>query len=452
LSESTAFEPGVHSVNPHEPHLKPIAAGFVAGNKDQPSWELLSTCVHCGLCLNHCPTYKVLGMEMDSPRGRIYQVLQVNEGKMPMGDTFVQHIDRCLGCVACEIACPSGVKYGRIVERARAQIEQGYKRPFVQRVLRNFFYKKVIPNFRMLSFVASLMRFYQTSGMQTLVRKSGLLKLLGVADLDKLSPQIDKEFFFDEIGKVFPAIGAKRGTVAFVAGCINNVAFSHLNRATVNVLTQNGIEVHIPAGQGCCGALHAHAGLREEARELARHNINIFLGADYDAIVTNAAGCGSNMKEYDDLLENDPAYLGRAKEFKAKMKDVTEYLAGIGLVAPKRKIGKKVAYQDPCHLANAQRIRTQPRELLAAIGCELVELPHSDQCCGSAGVYNVSQNELSMKILEKKMEDVTSVSSDMLATANVGCMIQLRAGVEQRGLKLPVKHVVELLDEAYSGK
>jgi glycolate oxidase iron-sulfur subunit len=434
----------------HDPQLKSIAAGFIAGNKDQPSWELLSTCVHCGLCLNHCPTYKVLGMEMDSPRGRIYQVLQVNEGRMPLGDTFVQHIDRCLGCVACEIACPSGVKYGRIVERARAQIEQGYKRPFIQRMLRNFFYNKVIPNFRTLSFVAKLMRFYQRSGLQTLVRKSGLLKLMGVADLDKLSPQIDKEFFFSEIGKVFPAVGTKRGKVAFVAGCINNVAFSHLNHATVNVLTQNGIEVHIPAGQGCCGALHAHAGLREEARELARHNINIFLGADYDAIVTNAAGCGSNMKEYDDLLENDPAYLERAKEFKAKMKDVTEYLAGIGLVAPKRKIGQRVAYQDPCHLANAQRIRTQPRELLAAIGCELVELPHSDQCCGSAGVYNVAQNELSMKILEKKMEDVTSVSSDMLATANVGCMIQLRAGVQQRGLNIPVKHVMELLDEAYA--
>jgi glycolate oxidase iron-sulfur subunit len=428
----------------HDPQVKPVAAG-----KDAPSWELLSTCVHCGLCLNHCPTYKTLGMEMDSPRGRIYQMLQVNEGKMSLGDTFVRHIDRCLGCVACEIACPSGVKYGRIVERARAQIEQGYKRPFVQRTLRSFFYNKVIPNFCTLSLVAKLMRFYQRSGVQTLVRKSGLLKLLGVADLDKLSPQIDKEFFFDEIGKVFPAVGEKRGQVAFVAGCINNVAFSHLNRATVNVLTQNGIEVHIPAGQGCCGALHAHAGLREEARELARHNINIFLGGEYDAIVTNAAGCGSNMKEYDDLLENDPAYLSRAKEFKSKVKDVTEYLASIGLRPPKRKIGQKVAYQDPCHLANAQRIRTQPRELLAAIGCELVELPHPDQCCGSAGVYNVAQNELSMKILEKKMEDVTSVSSDMLATANVGCMIQLRAGVDERGLELPVKHVMELLDEAY---
>jgi glycolate oxidase iron-sulfur subunit len=440
LSETNALSPHVH-----DPQLKPAAAG-----KDQPSWELLSTCVHCGLCLNHCPTYKLLGNEMDSPRGRIYQVLQVNEGRMELGDTFVTHIDRCLGCVACEIACPSGVKYGRIVERARAQIEQGYKRPAAQRLLRSFFYKKVITNFGTLRRVAGLLRLYQRSGLQTLLRKSGLLKLLGMADLDRLSPQIDREFFFDQIGKVFLAVGEKRGKVAFVAGCINNVAFSHLNRATVNVLVENGIEVHIPAGQGCCGALHAHAGLREEARELARHNINVFLGGDYDAIVTNAAGCGSNMKEYDDLLENDPAYLGRAKEFKAKVKDVTEYLAGIGLRAPKKKIARRVAYQDACHLANAQRIRTQPRELLAAIGCELVELPHSDQCCGSAGVYNVAQNELSMLILEKKMEDVTSVSSDMLATANVGCMIQLRAGAEQRGLNLPVKHVIELLDEAYS--
>ncbi len=417
---------------------------------DVPTWEMLSTCVHCGLCLNHCPTYKVLGMEMDSPRGRIYQALHVNEGNLAMGESFALHIDRCLGCLACEIACPSGVKYGHIVERARAQIEQNYKRPFLTRVLRNLFYKKIIVNFGRLRFVARLVRFYQRSGMQTVARKTGLLKLFGMADLDRLSPQIDKEFFFGQIGKTFPAVGERRGKVAFLAGCINNVAFSHLNRATINVLTQNGIEVHVPAGQGCCGALHAHAGFRAEARKLARNNIQVFLGGGYDAIVTNAAGCGSNMKEYDDLLEHDPEFAVRAKEFKAKVKDVTEYLAQIGLRPPKKKIAQRVAYQDACHLANAQRIRTQPRELLAAVGCQVVELPHSDQCCGSAGVYNVAQNELSMKILDAKMDDVTSVSSDLIATANVGCMIQLRAGIVQRGLSLPVKHVVELLEEAYS--
>lgn len=430
---------------------QPAAAIHNISDQDVPSWDLLRTCVHCGLCLNHCPTYKTLGMEMDSPRGRIYQILNVTDHVTEMNEAFVTHIDRCLGCLACETACPSGVKYGRIVERARAQIEYHYPRHWLARTLRNFFYKKVIVNFPRLSFAARLTRFYQQSGLQTLARKTGLLKLLGVADVDSLAPQIDKEFFFSEIGKVFPAVGERRGKVAFMAGCINNVAFSHLNRATINALTANGIEVHVPAGQGCCGALHAHAGYREDSRKLARNNIKIFLAGDYDAVVTNAAGCGSHLKEYDDLLEHDSEYAVRAREFKAKAKDITEYLAQIGLRAPKKKIARRVAYQDPCHLANAQRIRNQPREVLAAIGCQVVELPHSDQCCGSAGVYNIAQNELSMKILAAKMDDVTSVESDIVATANVGCLIQLRAGMAQRGLNTPVKHVVELLDEAYSG-
>jgi glycolate oxidase iron-sulfur subunit len=418
--------------------------------QDVPTWELLKTCVHCGLCLNHCPTYKVLGMEMDSPRGRIYQILHVNDGQMEMSDAFATHIDRCLGCLACETACPSGVRYGHIVERARAQLEQNYQRPWPGRILRRWFYEKIIAHYGRLAFMARLMRLYQRSGLQTVLRKSGLLTLLGAANLDRLAPQIDREFFFGEIGKVFPASGERRGKVAFLAGCINNVAFSHLNRSTINVLTANGVEVHVPAGQGCCGALHAHGGFREESRKLARHNIDIFLRGDYDAIVTNAAGCGSHLKEYDDLLEHDAEYTARARQFKLKARDVTEYLAGIGLRPPKTKIGQRVAYQDPCHLANAQRIRNQPRELLTAVGCQLVELPHSDQCCGSAGVYNVAQNELSMKILDAKMDDVASVSCDMIATANVGCMIQLRAGMEQRGMRQPVKHVMELLDEAFS--
>ena len=417
---------------------------------DQPGWDLLKTCVHCGLCLNHCPTYRTLGIEMDSPRGRIYQTLQVHEGQRSVDDSFALHIDRCLGCLACETACPSGVQYGRIVERARAQIEQRYKRPLRERMVRGFFYKKVLHNLRLLEFMAKLVRFYQRSGMQTLLRKAGILRLLGVADVDRLSPRIDSEFFFGEIGKTYPAVGEKRGTVAFLAGCINNVAFSHLNRATVNVLTQNGIEVHIPAGQGCCGALDAHAGFRDEARQLARKNIDVFLGGNYDAIVTNAAGCGSNLKEYHDLLEHDPQYADKAKQFVAKTRDITEYLAQIGLREPRKKLNRSVIYQDPCHLLHAQRVRVQPRQLLQAIGCQLVEIPHADQCCGSAGVYNVTQNDLSMNILEAKMDDIGSVTADMLATGNVGCMIQLRAGAEKRQMNLPVKHVVELLDEAYS--
>ena len=418
--------------------------------EDQPTWDLLSKCVHCGLCLNHCPTYRALGMEMDSPRGRIYQMVQIHDGQREIDSAYTLHIDRCLGCLACETACPSGVQYGRIVERARAQIEDHYRRSWIERLVRNFFYKKVLRNLRLLEFMARLVRFYQRSGLQTLLRKMGILRLLGVADMDRLSPRIDSQFFFSEIGKTFPAIGERRGRVAFLAGCINNVAFSHLNRATVNVLTRNGIEVHVPAGQGCCGALDAHAGFRNEARSLARNNIKVFLGEQYDAIITNAAGCGSTLKEYDDLLEHDPEFAGRAREFSAKVKDITEYLAQIGLAVPRKKLQQSVIYQDPCHLLHAQKVKSPPRELLKAIGCQLVDIPHADQCCGSAGVYNVSQNELSMKILEAKMDDISSVSADMLATGNVGCMIQLRAGVDKRAMKLPVKHVVELLDEAYS--
>lgn len=417
---------------------------------DRPTWELLSRCVHCGLCLNHCPTYRTLGMEMDSPRGRIYQIVQVHEGKMEVGSSLALHIDRCLGCLACETACPSGVQYGRIVERARTQIESNYRRPFFQRTVRRFFFGKVLHDLRRLERWAKLVRFYQRSGIQTVLRKTGLLKLAGAADLDRLSPRMDSEFFFSEIGKIFPAVGERRGRVAFLAGCINNVAFSHLNRATVKVLTENGIEVHIPAGQGCCGALDAHAGFREDARTLARKNIDVFLGGGYDAIVTNAAGCGSMMKEYDDLFEQDPQLTGRAHEFVAKVRDVTEYLAQVGLRPPRRKIGQNVIYQDACHLLHAQKVKSQPRELLKTIGCQLVEIPHADQCCGSAGVYNVVQNELSMKILDAKMDDISSVPADMLATGNVGCMIQLRAGVSQRKMNLPVKHVMELLEEAYS--
>ena len=420
--------------------------------QDKPTWELYSTCIHCGLCLNHCPTYRVLGTEMDSPRGRIYQVLQVDSGRLAIGESFVTHIDRCLDCRACETACPSGVQYGHIVERARAQIETHHKRPWASRMTRRLFYKGVLKNTLILQRVAGVLRFYQKSGLQWMVRKARVLKLFGMADMERLSPQIDDEFFFQEIGKVYPARGAKRGRVAFHAGCIANVAFSELNRASVRVLQENGVEVVISAEQGCCGALHAHAGFRDDARELARRNIEAFLDSGVDAIITNAAGCGSTLKEYDDLLREDPAFAAKAKDFVGKVRDITEYLWEIGLRPPARASGEQVTYQDPCHLAHGQRVRLAPREVMRAVGAKVVEMAHSDYCCGSAGTYNVTQNELSMKILERKMDDVERTSAPTLVTANVGCMLQLRAGVARRGLKMNVKHVVQLLDEAYQGK
>ncbi len=418
-------------------------------SSDRPTWELYSQCIHCGLCLNHCPTYRILGTEMDSPRGRIYQVLLADEGRLSIADSFVTHLDRCLGCRACETACPSGVHYGRILERARTEIEQNYRRPLLARLLRRRFYKHTLHEDGELARVARLLRWYQRSGLEKLVRATGILKLLGLAEVAKLAPRIDDDFFFSELGTVFPAIGERRGRVALLAGCIASVAFAELNRATLRVLQHNGVEVHVPKGQRCCGALQAHGGYLEEARQNARRNVEVFLSGDFDAIVTNAAGCGATLKEYDDLLAADPQYAARAKEFAAKTKDVTEFLAAIGPRPPRLKLGKRVTYQDPCHLAHGQKVRSAPRELLEAAGAELVEMRHPDWCCGSAGTYNVTQQELASQVLKVKMDEVNETRAEIIATANVGCMLQLRAGVAQRGVAMEVKHVIELLDGVY---
>ncbi len=388
---------------------------------------------------------------MDSPRGRIYQMLQVDEGRLALADSFVTHIDRCLGCLNCQTACPSGVKYGSLLERTRSQIQENYQRPWLARKLREHFYSQVLPSFSKLARSAKLIRFYQRSGLQSFARGSGLLKVLGVDELDALSPRIESDFSFRDLGKTFPAEGVRRGRVAFLIGCVGSVAFAELNRATIRVLNKNGIEVCIPQGQSCCGALHAHAGLLDPARAQARKNIDAMLSPEFDAIVTNAAGCGATMKEYAELLEHDPKYAGRAQEFVARVRDVTEYLADIGLQEPKRQLKARVTYSDPCHLAHAQGIRKQPRELLKAIGVQLIEMPRADSCCGSAGVYNVVQNEISMKILDEKMEYVAMVEPQIVVTANVGCMLQLAAGAKRKGLVTEVKHVIELLDQAYQG-
>ncbi|MFB3915465.1 MAG: (Fe-S)-binding protein [Terriglobales bacterium] len=416
---------------------------------DRPTWELYARCIHCGLCLNQCPTYRVLGLESDSPRGRIYQVLQVDAGRLAIADSFVLHMDRCLGCRGCETACPSGVQYGRILERARAEIEKNYRRPALHSWLRNYFYRKVLVNPALLARWARLLRFYQRCGVQAVLRATGVLKLVGLDKLETLTPRIDENFFSCGIGSVYPAKGERRARVGFLAGCIANVAFAELNRTTIRVLNENGVEVVVPRGQGCCGALHDHAGYLDDARALARKNIDAFLSDSFDAIINNAAGCGAMLKEYGELLEHDPAYAERAAEFSAKVKDINEYLAALGLRQPRRRLNRRVTYQDSCHLAHGQNVRSAPRELLLATGAELIEMPGADLCCGSAGTYNVTQNKLSMQILDEKMRDVAGTGAEVLATANVGCILQLRAGVARHRLRMKVKHVVELLDECY---
>jgi glycolate dehydrogenase iron-sulfur subunit len=422
-------------------------SGFSA--TDKPEYADYARCVHCGLCLNHCPTYRLWAREADSPRGRLRQIALVDQGRLPLGEEFVTHIDRCLDCRACETACPSGVEYGKLVELARAQIDDNYKRPLGSRVIRSLVYRHLLPYPWRISLVARAMRFYQRAGLESLARGMGIVRLLGLEEREKLAPRVDSNFFFPELGKTFPAVGTRRARVAFFAGCIAQVTFAELNRATIRVLQSNGCEVVVPAGQVCCGALPAHAGVRDVARKLALTNFEKFPVDQFDAILTNAAGCGSTLKEYDHLFPAAGPARAAAEKFSAKVRDVTEFLASLGLSAPLRPLAMRITYQDSCHLLHGQKVRESPRTLLKAIpGIEFVEMPHADQCCGSAGVYNITQTKASLELLDQKMNWAKMTESQAIVTANPGCMIQLRAGASIHETGHEVLHVIELLDRA----
>jgi glycolate oxidase iron-sulfur subunit len=422
-------------------------SGFSA--TDKPEYEDYSRCVHCGLCSNNCPTYRLWGREADSPRGRIRQMALVDQGRLEIGETFVTHIDRCLNCRNCETVCPSGVEYGKILELARAQIEQKYKRPLTSRLLRNLVYRGLLPHPRRIAAAARLLRFYQRSGLASVARATGILRLLGLQERESLLPKIDSDFFFTDLGKTFPARGHQRARVAFFAGCVAQVTFSELNRATIRVLQANGCEVVVPAEQTCCGALAAHAGVRDVARDLARANFHAFDADGFDAIITNAAGCGSTLKEYAHLFHADGADLASAGKFSAKVRDVSEFLADLGLVAPLRPLPMRVTYQDSCHLIHGQKIREAPRKLIRAVpSVELVEMAFSDLCCGSAGVYNVTEPKAALDLLADKMTHAKHTKAQAILTANPGCILQLRAGAAIHNTGQEVLHVVELLDRA----
>jgi glycolate oxidase iron-sulfur subunit len=417
---------------------------------EAPRQKDLDKCVHCGLCLNSCPTYRELGLEMDSPRGRIYQMVQVAEGKAKIDEDYIGHMELCLACRGCESACPSGVQYGRLIEAARAEIEQTIDRPWHVTMLRDFVFGTLLRSRLLLTLAGTGLHWYQATGLQKLVRSTGLLKKMGLDRVEMLAPSAEAPFFFKEIGKVFPADGEKRYKVALLAGCIANVSFARLNEATVRVLRKNGCEVHIPGAQNCCGALHVHAGRKEDARALARVNIDAIEPAEYDAILTNAAGCGSTLKEYGELLEHDEAYHSRALAFQSKMKDINEFLASIELRPPAKPMSVAVTYQDSCHLCHGQKVRLQPRKLIRSIpGVQLKEMAMSDLCCGSAGIYNIVHNDMAMSLLENKMRAVNATGAEYIVTANPGCMIQLQAGARLHGKDQQVMHVVELLDKAY---
>ncbi|HEV8037953.1 MAG TPA: heterodisulfide reductase-related iron-sulfur binding cluster [Bryobacteraceae bacterium] len=416
---------------------------------DKPQQRDLDKCVHCGLCLNACPTYRELRVEMDSPRGRIYQMAQVSSGAAEISPSYIEHIDLCLACRGCETACPSGVQYGRLVEAARAEIETKIRRPWRTRLLRHMVFRKLLPSRFNLGLVGAVLYLYQASGLKKLVRMLGLLPRR-LQEMESLAPEIETPFFFRYYGSVLTAEHAQRYRVAFLGGCIANISFARLNEATVRVLRKNGCEVSIPGAQTCCGALHVHAGLRDEARQLARRNIDALLDGNYDAIITNAGGCGSTLKEYGELLEHDPEYSEKARRFSALVKDVSEFLASIDLNPNLRGAPTIATYQDSCHLAHGQKIRSAPRKLLAMVpGLELREMQLSDLCCGSAGIYNVVHTDMAMALLEKKMTSVNGTGAEVIVTANPGCMLQLAAGVKKFGRGQRVAHVVEILDDAY---
>jgi glycolate dehydrogenase iron-sulfur subunit len=414
--------------------------------------KLLKECVHCGLCLDYCPTYRLLGHEADSPRGRIYQVRQVYEGKIrPDNPDFREHIYACLDCRACQTACPSGVRYGAIIEAARAVAEPVHRseKTVGRAVLGSVFTRKPLLE------VAGLgVRTYQRSGAQRLLRRSGLLKRLPrrLREMESMLGPTQGSVRRWGPPRVTPARGPVRYRVGFIEGCIMPQFFSDTNAATVRVLAINGCTVYSPPSQGCCGALHMHTGDRPTAQDLARRNIDAFEPLGLDAIIINAAGCGSTLKEYGHLLVDDPEYAERARAFAERVKDVNEFLASIELVPPTNPVPLKITYQDPCHLVHGQGIRNQPRQLLKMIpGLELVEMKDSDVCCGSAGIYNLTHPDLSTRVLEQKMTNVLATGAAAIVAPNPGCSMQLAYGARQSGARLAQYHVVDLLDRAYGG-
>ena len=418
-----------------------------------PSEELISDCVHCGFCLPTCPTYALWGEEMDSPRGRIYLMNLGLDGAAAMNETYVGHFDKCLGCMACLTSCPSGVQYDKLIEATRAQVERNHPRSLSDRWFRKLLFA-LFPHPRRLRVVAAPLWLYQRSGLRWLLRRSGLLGVLParLRSMEGLAPPVSRDAFRSRMPEHIPALGQRRGRVGLLTGCVQSVFFRHVNEATARVLAAEAFEVIVPPAQGCCGALMVHAGREDEAIVFARRTIDVFEAADVDTVVINAAGCGSTMKEYGHLLRDDPNYAARAKVLAAKCRDVSEVLAGVEPRAPRHPLKLRVAYHDACHLQHAQRVKLQPRSCLAMIpGLEVLEVPESAICCGSAGIYNLVEPEAAEELGDRKAENILKTGAEAIVSSNPGCLLQIRAGLERAGRPLPVLHMVELLDASIRG-
>lgn len=435
------------------PIIEELTAARLLGGfsgEDTPDDDLLRACVHCGMCLPTCPTYRLTGQEASSPRGRLWMMRAVADGRLDLGaPEFDEQMYQCLNCRACEAVCPSGVRYGPLVEASRAQLEQHRPRPVWQKLARAAGLAWPFADIRRLRTMVDLLRIYQKTGLAKVARKSGVLQALRMDQLESMLQPLREE----------PLIaGTERWghensePAQLFNGCVMSTVFSNVNRATGRVLARNGYAVTVPATQQCCGALHVHSGMMADARRLAKRNIRAFEAAGDGPIVVTAAGCGAALKEYDFLLKDDPEFAARAKAFAERVVDVSELLARKPLTPPTHRVERTVTYQEPCHLAHAQRITEQPRELLAQVpGLELIEMKESSLCCGSAGIYNIIRKDMANELGDRKICHILETGASEVITANPGCAMQIRTSLHRRNATLPVMHIVEVLDEAYGG-
>jgi glycolate oxidase iron-sulfur subunit len=452
LEETIASIPTQPTLTGRPP--SPTSQGFDAQNPPDP--KLIDACVHCGFCLSTCPSYRVLGTEMDSPRGRIYLMDGINEGQIPLSPATSQHFDSCLGCLACVTTCPSGVRYDQLIESTRMQVERNTARSLAEKLLRQLIFS-LFPYPNRLRLLLRPMGLYQKTGLQKLVRSLGFLHQISpqLAAMEAMLPPIPAEAFHESFPEIIPAQGKKRYRVGLLLGCVQRLFNPAVNAATIRVLTANGCEVVIPPSQGCCAALTHHQGQEDQTKTLARQMIDSFADSAVDAVVINASGCGHTLKEYGHILADDPQYATAAQAFATKVKDVQEFLAEVGLTAPLSPLQDHpltMVYQDACHMLHGQKISVQPRQLLKQIpGVQLREPVDAALCCGSAGIYNILQPDVAAELGQQKVENLTQTGAAVIASANIGCFVQISRHLDLQAKSVPVLHPMQLLDYSIRG-
>lgn len=454
-----ASEPGPHGLNLNEQQhgvvtlLRNTRRVAAFDEHHAPDPAIISDCVHCGFCLATCPTYVLWGEEMDSPRGRIQLMKMASEGQIGLNETFTRHIDQCLGCMACVTACPSGVQYNKLIEATRPQIERNANRTLPDRLFRSLLFA-LFPYPKRLRALVPALWLYQKLGMQRLLKTNLATRLVPrrLLGMEAVMPPVHLRSLTTRPATFTRAKSTRRRRVGVLAGCVQSVFFDPVNAATIRVLAAEGCDVVVPPTQGCCGALHIHAGQEDDGLAFARSIIDTFEAWNVDTVVVNAAGCGSTLKEYGHLLRDDPEYAERARAFSASVKDILELLAELEPVAPRHPIHLRVAYHDACHLAHAQGIRSQPREVLRAIpGLELTDIPEPEICCGSAGIYNLIQPEPANELGTRKARNILTTSPQAIATANPGCLLQITSALKRMDADIPTLHPIELVDASMRG-